>query len=394
MKIAIIGAGTAGIYTSLMLRDFFGEIVLFEKENEIGKKLKITGGGKMNIGNKKFSKEKFVSNEPNLLKNIYKNPFSKDVLKLFKKTGTQYKFQGNRVILKSENAVAEVKRLESLLKKQENLKLKKNTKVEKIKAERSNFLIKDEKFDFVVIASGSRVKIGKPNSEEKSYKIPSSLGHSTTKIKPALCPIILQKNIFAGLEGISLVCQILNPKAKINSTGKIIFTHQGLSGPAVLDFTVHDLEKEILINFLPNLTEESFKKELKAKRQGRGFIKKFLAKSLPKKLVTWVLEQSKIKKDKIIANLSKDEEKELMHNLYRFTIKNPKKAPIQAGWTVRGGISLKEIQPATMESKLHNNLFFAGEILDVTGLCGGFNISFAMLSAKIVSDAILRKQLT
>lgn len=392
MKIAVIGSGSAGIYTALFLKDFFDDVVLFEKDKKIGKKLKITGGGRMNLGNKRFSDKCFVSSEKNILKNIFKNPHAKDVLSLFKEIGTEYKWEENRAILSSEDGAKEVNRLEKLLGRQENLTLCKNTEIKAIQAKNGYFLVNSEKFDFVVITSGSQVRIGEKLSEQEAYILPYSLGHTLTKIEPALCPLILENCLFQGLEGLSLECCLRNPENKEKITGNVLFTHQGLSGPAVLDFTMYELENEIELNFMPNFAENDFKIKIEKDRKGKVLLKKFLSQYLPKKMVLWQMGKSGIEADKIIANLSKNEAKDLIQNIYHLKIKNPKKSPVQFGWTVRGGVVLKEINPATLESKVHKNLFFAGEILDITGLCGGFNISFAMLSAKIVSEAILKKK--
>lgn len=388
MKIAIIGAGPAGIYTALMLKDFEGEIDLYEKKERIGQKLSVTGGGKMNIGNQNFSVEKFISNEKNILKNIFKNPASKNVLELFEKIGTKYKWSRDRAILDSEDAPQEIKRLEYLLNKQENLELYLNTQISKITPKADKFLIDKKVYDYVVITSGSPVDLGKSISIKEAYKVPLGLGHTLTEIEPALCPIIAPHTPFEGLEGLSLECELKNASDKKVSKGNLIFTHQGISGPVVLDFTINDLDKDLLLNFLPNLSEIQFKQKIESGRKGKVFLKTFLSELLPKRLVLWILNQSKIQNDKIIAELKKEDLKILVQNLYSFKLKDSTKSPLESGWTVRGGINLQEVSPATLESKLHKNLFFAGEILDVTGLCGGFNISFAMLSAKIVSDAI------
>lgn len=388
MKIAVIGAGPAGIYLSLFLKKCSGKVFLYEKNSKVGKKLKITGGGRMNLGNNKFSVNCFTSQEKNTLRNIFKNPHSKRIFSLFNEIDTKYKSEDNRLVLKSEDAIEEVKRLENLLVKQKNLELVTNTEVKEVTTKNDFFIINGKKFDFVVITTGSQVRIGEKITKNKAYTLPSSLGHNITETEPALCPLITKKDLFKGLEGISLECSLRNPKRKQKTTGNILFTHQGISGPAVLDFTVNELEEEIELNFLPNDTEEKMRNRILENRKGKVSLKKILAEYLPKRIIIWQLKIANIDEDKIIANLGKTEQNSLLNNLYRFKIQNPKKAPVQASWTMRGGVDLQEINPSTLESKIHKNLFFAGEILDITGLCGGFNISFAMLSAKIVSDAI------
>lgn len=388
MKIAIIGAGPAGIYTALFLKDFSGSLTLFEKNPQIGVKLKLTGGGRMNLANRNFSEKCYFSNSPNLLKNIFKNPASQQILKLFEIIGTEYKWEEDRAILVSENAELEVKRLTALLNQQKNLKLKLNQTITHIKKQHQQFQINGEIFDYIILTCGSQINFGKAT---QPYLLATELNHTLTQITPALCPLKLPHNPFTSLAGISLDITLSQPKTQ-SITNKLLFTHQGLSGPVILDFTVNDLAEKLEINFLPKLSETDFTQQLEIKRKGKNYLKTWLNELLPKRFVLWLMEQIQLPTEKIIADLNKTEVQILKTNLYHFILKNPEKTDFNSSWTIRGGIPLTEINPANLESKIHPQLYFGGEILDVTGLCGGYNLSFAILSAKIISDAILNEK--
>ncbi len=378
MNIAIIGAGPAGIFTSIFLRDLNCSIDLYEKNGEIGKKLKLTGGGKMNISNKNFSVESFVSEEKNILRNIFKNPLANKVLSFFDEIGIDYVYEADRAILKTQDARIEVGRLYDKLYRQKNLSLICDFEVTDIKKLKNKFIINDKEYDVVVISPGSRV----------SYEYIEKLGHSITDIKPALCPIITNDDVFYGLEGISIECAIKVLGSKKYYEGNMIFTGQGISGPIVLDATINEIDEGIEINFLPHSNKESFCKQIDTMRNSKVMLKNLLTQFLPKRLALWHLSILNINENINISSLRKSDLNLLVKNIFTYSLKNIRKTDIKTGWTVRGGIPLNEIIPVSLESKLHKRLYFAGEVLDVTGLCGGYNISFACLSAKIVSESI------
>jgi len=388
-KIAIIGAGPAGIYTTLFLRDFFGQIDLYEKNSTIGKKLSLTGGGRMNLSNRNFSVQNFYSQEKNILKNIFKKPYAQNILELFEELGTKYKWEADRAILASESAKKEIERLQKMLASQRNTKIHLGQTVSQIKTHNGKFLIGKEIYDYVVLSSGGQVCVGEDSAD--IYALARQLGHTLTEITPALCPLLCPKNIFVGLAGTALECRLMDPQRKQSTQGDLIFTHVGISGPAVLDFSLGYDTGAILLNFLPNLTEDDLKQKLAESRRGKIFLRSFLAHFLPKKIVLWQMQFAQIDADKLVTDLKKTELQNLLKNLYGFRLDGLRKPDFGSSWTSRGGVKLSEISYATLESKLHPNLFFAGEILDITGLCGGYNISFAMLSAKIISETILRK---
>lgn len=384
IKIAIIGAGPAGIYTALFLKNIPAEIDLYEKNDAIGKKLSLTGGGRMNLSNRNFSEKSFFSYEKNILKNIFKKPYAKNILDLFREIGTEYKWEDDRAILASKSAKKEIERLKKMLSAQKNLRILTNHAITKIEIIGEKFHLENQIYDVLIIASGGKVSAG----GKGDYDLVLQANHRLTNISPALCPLVSDQNKFRELAGLSLKCILTDVSKKINAKGEMLFTHVGISGPAVLDFSLDYDGGNILLNFLPDTSENDFRKKIEESRHGKIFLKSFLLKFFPKRFVFWQMNLAKIENGKIISDLKKVELKSLIKNIFCFELDGMRKSDFQVSWTSRGGVDLRELSYASLESKLHKNLFFVGEVLDVTGLCGGFNISFAMLSAKIVTEEI------
>lgn len=421
MKIAIIGAGSAGIFLSLFLKDFSGEVMLFEQNMTIGEKLKLTGGGKMNVTNRVFGIEQFCSSKPNLLKNLFKSPwFSDDGReKLLKELGIEYKWEGDRAILKSEDAVKEVNRLLLALKGRKNVQPRMGCKVFDIKKVASvgktetKFIVKyfkskkksdnefvanyfgqddavEEIFDIVVICSGGMLRLMDVSDEKEIYKIARGLGHSITTLSPALCPLRIEKNPLSKFSGVSLKVGLKNVSDKHEIIGNILITHSGISGPVALDFSSTFESGKIEINFLPDLEKSEFIKKFKEARNGKVRARGFLKEFLPVRISDFHLEKIGIKKEANVADISAENEKTLIKNLFHLELNATKFSGYSSAWTTRGGVPLNEINVATLESRICPGVYFAGEVLDVTGFCGGYNVSFAMVSAKIASEAITK----
>jgi len=391
-KIAIIGAGPAGIYTTLLLNNFQGEVHLFEQNKDIGEKLKTTGGGRMNVTNKVFSDQEFSSCSVNLYRKIFKNPHVKNRFEILKKLGIEYQWEKNRAILKSQNAVAEVARLKKLLQKQHNCTLHCNTKIEHIEPSHGKFKINGENFDYVILTTGGMYRMFDSGDAQKIYQIPYQLGHHITEVSPSLCALIFKDQKLRNLSGIAFE-GVLRDKQNNNSVqDDILLTHFGISGPAALDFSAVRESENIELSFIAHTTEPEFIKHFNQARNGKQGLKKFLKQYLPERLAQFHISESKITQN-FIADIPKVKLQALCKSIFHYPLPKCQPNSYPASWTTKGGVKLEEIKTHSLESKIIPNLFFAGEILDINGLCGGYNISFAMISAQIVADAILKQTL-
>lgn len=392
MKIAIIGAGPAGIYTALLLSGFRGEVHLFEQNADIGEKLKTTGGGRMNVTNQVFSDTEFSSQHHRFVEQLFKNPHFEERYKILDTLGIEYQWEKNRAILKSQNAPEEVARLKSKLLAQSNVTLHLDTKIISIKSVQDGFSIKDQhhgatNFEKVVLTIGGMYRMKDLGPPEQIYQLPTSLDHTITEVSPSLCPLIFPDKALRPFSGISFVGRLNDVKGKRSVTDDLLITHFGISGPAALDFSAFSAA-EVTLSFITAVSESEFREQFKAQRIGKNSIRKFLKVWLPQRLVEFHLVKSEIDQD-FMSDVPKAKLETLIKNLFHYPIPPCQKNVYPGSWTTKGGVPLCEVKTKNLESKNVPGLYFAGEILDCNGLCGGYNISFAMISAQIVADDLL-----
>ena len=398
-KLAIVGAGVGGIFVSQFLKDFEGEITLFEQNNNIGKKFGITGGGRMNLTNKRFSVADFRSSSSKLLDHFFRNPLIQHPMDLLDELGVEYVWEGDRALVKSLDGGKEIDRVLQKLEAQQNLSLSLSTKILSLKKKDEKFELEYEKngilgeavFDALILAQGGMFRIGDIGKLDKIYKLAMDLGHSITDISPSLSPLKINPNPFKALSGIAFRGKLTDGVTQKFVENDLILTHAGISGPAVLDFSSFYSGESFSLNFLPKLLESKFVEDFNQFRSGKCLVKKFLKLKLPERLVVFLLELSGIDLDMNIADVSKDKLKRLQKNIFCFDITGASKMDYVHCWTTKGGVDLSEIKMNTLESKKHSNLFFVGEMIDIDGLCGGYNISLALGGAKLVSQELLKK---
>jgi len=395
MKIAIIGAGPAGIFAAMFLKDFKGEVHVFEQNEILGEKLRLTGGGRMNITNKKLSADDYFSSETRLKNNLLKTRWLAEREELFNELGIEYKWEENRAISKNENAGREVERLIRTLKKQKNTFIHEKIKILEIQKSWKTYLIqfdkKREEFDYVIIATGGMLKLHDMGPRENIYNLAVALGHTITKTRPVLTPLVITNNPLKDFAGVAFKGALRNIGAKEETTGDILITHLGISGPAVLDFSSVFEGNSCELEFISELNENQFRDEFWKLREGKNYLRTYLHKFMPKNLYEWHLKKCGISTEVMIADVSKEKFNALQNSLFHQVLSGVQRMDYSNAWTTEGGVDLKEITVATMESKITPHIYFAGEVVDVNGLCGGYNITFAAVTAKVASEAILKE---
>jgi len=394
MKIAIIGAGPAGIYTALLLEKFKGEVHLFEQNKDIGEKLKTTGGGRMNVTNRVLTEQQFTSHQQRWVDRLFKNPHFENRYTILEELGIEYQWEKNRAILKSQDAVAEVARLKARILGQDNVILRLGAKVGSIIPLEEGFSIRigesEEFFDRVVITTGGMYRMKDMGGTDHIYSIPKALGHEVTAVQPSLCPLIFVDKPLREFKGISFVGVLKDLESKKSVTDDLILTHFGISGPAALDFSSMAGEKTEL-SFVSSVSEEEFVKAFNLAREGKNSIKKFLKTYIPGRLVEYHLERAEIDQD-FMSDIPKKKLQMLVKSLFHYALPPRQKNVYPGSWTTKGGVDITQIETKNLQSKLVPGVYFAGEVLDCDGLCGGFNISFSMVSAQIVSDDLMKMQ--
>ena len=366
--------------------------------DSLGKKLLITGKGRCNITSS-LPIEDFIQNVPGngiFLYSSFNNFTNKDIIKMLEEEGLKVKEERGHRIFPITDSSKDVLNVLVRLLKRSNVKIETNAKVEKILTENEKIVgvqavidgkVRTINADKVILATGG-MSYPVTGSNGDGYELAKELGHTITKIKPSLIPLTAQREsleICKELQGLSLINVSIKlidtQKNKIiyDDFGEMLFTHWGVSGPIILSGSAHLLRYknveellkegkiELSINLKPALTEEKLENRILRdfEAQKNKEFKNSLNELLPKKLIEPIIRMSGIDENKKVNSITKQERKNLVKLLQDFRIKINGFRPINEAIVTSGGISVKEINPKTMESKIIHGLYFAGEIIDV-----------------------------
>lgn len=395
-KIVVIGAGPAGIMAAGKAAENGNQVILVEKNNRIGRKILISGKGRCNITNN-TDIEGLIENTPGngcFLYSAFYTFSNTDLIDFFNKYGLKTKVErGGRVFPVSDNAKDVVDTLNAFLKKK-RVDLWLNSPVEKILTEDkkvTGIMLKSGKIiscDMVVLATGGASYPG-TGSTGDGYKMAKELGHTIVPLKPSLVPLITKEEWVKDLQGLSLknvsITLVDNKGKKIYSDfGEMLFTHFGVSGPIILSASRHILDYDykgvkLIIDLKPALAEEKLDERIQRDllKFSRKQFKNSLDELLPQKLIPVIVRLSKIDSAKTVNQITKEERRFLVKLLKNLTLTINGARPIEEAIVTSGGVSVDEINPSTMESKLIKGLFFAGEVIDLDAYTGGFNLTIA-----------------
>lgn len=399
----IIGGGPAGLMAAISSAKNGDKVTIIEKMNSCGKKLLITGKGRCNITNN-AQMDKFMENtptNPKFLYGVFNNFTNKNIIELLENEGVKTKVErGERVFPVSDRAQDVLEALLHILKKQ-NVQILTNTTAKRIITDGEKNVLgveldngKEIKADKIILATGGK-SYPVTGSTGDGYKLAKDLGHIITKIEPSLVPLTSHDEVCSKLQGLSLrnvaiQLQICD-KVVYKDFGEMLFTHFGVSGPIVLSASSYLVKtkniEEILkadkvkleIDLKPALSEEKLDARILRdfEEQKNKQFKNSLDKLLPQKLIPVIIEKTNINESKKINEITKQERQKLVNELKHFKISINGTRPIEEAIVTSGGINIKEINPKTMESKLIQGLYFAGEIIDVDCLTGGYNLQVA-----------------
>ncbi|EOU1470349.1 NAD(P)/FAD-dependent oxidoreductase [Clostridium perfringens] len=404
-KVIVIGAGPAGMMAAIFAAENH-EVILLEGNERIGKKLFITGKGRCNVTNAKDISEffDFIPGNPHFLYSALYTYTNIDVMNFFENAGVKLKVErGSRVFPNSDKSSDIISGLSRGL-NEAGVDLRLHSKVKDV-------IFNNNKIEAVILENGSKVKGDYfiITTGGKSYPLTGStgigfdlakkMGHTIVEPKPSLVPIEIEESWVRELQGLSLRNIELKIKNKKNSKvvysgqGEMLFTHFGISGPLVLSGSrfIKDGERfEISLDLKPALEEKQLdlriQKDFK-KNLNKDF-KNSLDELLPKKLIPVIIELSKIDENKKVNSITKEERRTLLNLLKNLTFTVKGLRDIAEAIVTAGGVSTKEIDPSTMQSKIVDNLYFAGEVIDVDAFTGGYNVQIALSTGYLAGKSI------
>lgn len=404
--VAVIGGGAAGMMAAIFAADAGARVILLERGNACGKKLRITGKGRCNVTND-CNLAEFLQNVPTNPRFLYSalNFFStEDVQNFFISEGVPLKVErGRRVFPESDRAEDIVRALIDAC----------QTRGVAIQNSRVAALLVDEgqargvltengeriEADRVIVCTGGK-SYPRTGSDGDGYRLAKQVGHTVTPLLPSLVPMVSQSRVCAQLQGLSLrnvslaLCESATGKIVYEDFGEMMFTHFGLTGPMILSASAHipDIsvgKYEIRINLKPALDEKTLDARILsdfAKYHNKDF-QNALDDLLPRKLIDVIIARSGIAPTKKVHSITKEERAALCDCIRSFRVRVDGFRPINEAIVTKGGVSVKEINPKTMESKLCSGLYFAGEVLDVDAYTGGYNLQIAFCTGALAGSS-------
>ena len=405
-KIIVVGGGAAGMMASIECAKNGADVTLYEKNDRLGKKLFITGKGRCNLTNACDMEDllKSVMKNHKFMYSSFQNFNNWETIGFFEDLGVETKIErGNRVFPASDHSSDVIKAMERELEHQ-GVKVFLNQSVVKVNQEGgkvTGVTLENGKKVFgeaVIIATGG-LSYRLTGSTGDGLKFARELGHNITETSPALVPLVTKESWVTSLQGLSLrnvnVTVKKQNKVLYEGFGEMLFTHFGVSGPLILSASsiiLEQLKKEpltLVIDLKPALTEEQLDERILRdfnEAKNKQF-KNVLGGLLPAKLIPVVIDLSGISPEKKVNEINKKERRRLLELLKHLTITVTGVRGYEEAIITRGGVDVKEVSPSTMESKKVKNLYFAGEMLDVDAVTGGFNLQIAWSTAVAAARA-------
>lgn len=406
-RVIVVGGGPAGCMAAIAAAERGHQVTLFEKNEKIGKKLFITGKGRCNVTNGCPTEELFqnVVSNPKFLYSAFYGYDNHNVCVFFEQAGCPLKTErGERVFPVSDHSTDVLRALEKKL-RESGVKIQLNTPVDRLVIHDnkiSDVILKDkttQRADAVVVATGG-VSYPLTGSTGDGHRFAEECGLKVTELRPALVPLETAEEWCRQLQGLALK----NVEIKLNKNGKrlfdgfgeLLFTHFGVSGPLVLTASSYyakaggEGEAELLLDLKPALSMEQLDKRLQRdfEENRKKQFKNAIGGLFPTKLIPVMIELSGINPEKKVQDITKEERKSFAEKIKKLRITVTGTRQMKEAIITQGGVSVKEVNPSTMESKKISGLYLAGEVLDLDALTGGFNLQIAWSTGYLAGSSI------
>ncbi len=409
-QVVVVGGGAAGMIAAAAAADSGRRVIILEKNEKLGKKLYITGKGRCNVTNA-CERDKFFENivsNPKFLYSAFHELDNFGVMALLENNGCNLKTErGERVFPVSDHASDVTAAFQRLLRKK-GVEVRLHCAVRGIESKEgqaAGVILADGSAipaEAVIVATGG-LSYRTTGSTGDGHRMAEELGHSVKACEPALVPLVIREECCKKLQGLSLknvsLTMSCGKKKLYQGFGEMLFTHYGVSGPLVLSASSflgkRKGEEELLltVDLKPALSEEQLDKRILRdfeENLNRQF-KNALNGLYPSKLISVMIERSGIDPEKKVHEITRQERRRLSELTKAFTLHVREKRGFDEAVITQGGVSVKEINPSTMESRLVRGLYFAGEVLDLDGLTGGFNLQIAWSTGYLAGISCARK---
>jgi len=403
VDIAIVGAGAAGLMTAIGAGRSSKNslnILLLDSKPKIGAKILMSGGTRCNVTHKEIKVTDYFGGPSHFVKHVFKAFPSKATIELFKEMGVELTLESTGKYFPTTHSAKSV--LNALVNEVNRLGvvLKTGIRITQMTKEEDLFVLKSGSGDSfrarkVILTTGG-LSHPTTGSDGTGYKIAESLGHTVKNTYAALTPLLTNDQEWKALSGLSLPTKLSffsRGKKQFEYEDPFLFTHFGFSGPVALNISRHvsistkEENPQIFANFIPDYTEESFRKQIQIDQQKNPtrLIKNILNKDfcLPERFVDTLMKKANASEDQSIGKCPSETRKKLIRFLVNYPLEVIGVYGFNKAEVTVGGVDLKEVQVSTMESKLIKNLYFSGEILDVDGRIGGFNFQWAWSTGMI-----------
>lgn len=400
-RIIVIGGGAAGMMAAISAKINGGDVILLERNDRVGRKLLATGNGRCNYTNKNLTIKNYHGSNPKFAYSVLSQFNVDTTMEFFERMGITPAIEDNGKVFPlsfQSSSMLDVFRYEI---ESQGIELITDAYVSNIKKDKKfNVILKDGRTfqgDKVILATGGK-SLPNSGSDGNGYKLCEELGHSIVDVFPGLVQLQLEGNVFKPLNGTKFLGRAgiyIDDKLILEDTGDILFTSYGISGPPILQLSRDALEYirkgkevELRVSIIHTKNIEELYEYLmyRLSLMSKKTIEIGLIGLINKKLILPILKEINIDRNKNSANLSKEEIRRLAEVLISWSFKVTGSQPWEYAQVTAGGVNTKNINNKTMESKIHSGLYIVGELVDIDGDCGGYNLQWAWSSGYIAGE--------